>query len=79
MMPATANKTARIVCDCRCPDSAIAVLQRLLVRKLVEKKEGEEGGGEKTTDNNRLPSLPLQRAIVGRQVISYHSLTGLLR
>ncbi|CAK9233005.1 unnamed protein product [Sphagnum troendelagicum] len=77
MVPATANKTARIVCDCRCPDSAIAVLQRLLVRKLVEKKEG--GGGEKTTDNNRLPSLPLQRAIVGRQVISYHFLTGLLK
>jgi len=45
MMPATANKTARIVCDCPCPDSAIAVLQRLLVRKLVEKKEGEGGGG----------------------------------
>lgn len=47
MMPATANKTARIVCDCPCPDSAIAVLQRLLVRKLVEKKEGEGGGGRR--------------------------------
>jgi hypothetical protein len=45
-----------------------------------QKAGGEEGrGGGEETDNNRLPSLPLQRAIVGRQVISYHSLTGLLK
>jgi hypothetical protein len=52
-MPATANKTARIVCDCRCPDSAIAVLQRLLVRKLVEKKGG--GGSRRPTITGYVP------------------------